>query len=117
LTPELLRNGYNAERPIQIRLELGLAECRQLQHWLTDLVQSGSVAAERRPELQNLLVKLNEATDQATRLTRCPVCQAWFAQGTLGRSAQYCGPACKQKAYRQRINARKRQRPTSRRRH
>jgi hypothetical protein len=116
LTPDPLRNAYNAERPIQIRLELGLAECRQLQHWLTNTLQAGP-GQDDYPGLQSVLTKLNQATDQAVRRVQCPVCQEWFGQGVVGRSGQYCSPACKQKAYRQRRNARQRQRPTSQRRY
>ena len=117
MASDSLRNACNAEQPIRVRLELDLAECRQLQHWLTDALDERAVGDDDHRDLQAVLTKLNEATEQAVRLVQCPVCHEWFAQGTLGRSAAYCGPACKQKAYRQRRNARKRQVPTANRHH
>ena len=115
MAPDPLRNAYNAERPVQIRLDLSLAEGRQLQHWLSKRLQMEGVDDDLHQDLERLLAKLTAAADQAVRLVQCPVCQEWFAQGMLGRSAQYCGLACKQKAYRQRRNARKRQVPSSKR--
>ncbi len=109
MAPESLRDAYNAERAIQIRLELELAECHQLQHWLAHARQVGAVGDDDQQDLHTLLTKLTQATDQAVRRVQCPVCHEWFAQGTVGRSGQYCRPACKQKAYRQRQHARKRQ--------
>lgn len=117
MAPDPLRNACNAERPIQIRLELSLAEGHQLQHWLTDALQTAPMGDKLHQDLQRVLANLSAAADQAVRLIQCPVCREWFAQGTLGRSAHYCGPACKQKAYRQRIKARKRQTPLLKRRH
>lgn len=109
--PEPLRNGCNAERPIQIRLELDRAEWGQLQLGLTHLLHTGGVGADLHRDLQSVLTKLNDAAERAVHRIQCPVCREWFSQGALGRSAQYCAPACKQKAYRQRHNARKRQIP------
>lgn len=100
-----------------MRLQLSLAECRQLQHWLTQFLPTASVSDDLHPDLQRVLVRLNDAVDQAIHLVQCSVCRQWFAKGARGRSAQYCGPACRQKAYRQRINALRRQIPPSRRRY
>lgn len=108
-----LRKACHAEQTIQIRLELDLTEGCQLQRWLTDALQAGP-HQKAYPGLQSVLAKLTAAADQAVRLVQCPVCQAWFAQGRLGRSAQYCSAACKQKAYRQRRHVRKRKAPTRR---
>lgn len=116
MAPDPLRNACNAEQPVQIRLDLSLVEGGQLQHWLTAALQMGGGDDDLHQDLERVLAKLTAAADQAVRLVQCPVCQEWFAQGMLGRSAQYCSPACKQKAYRQRTNARKRQVPTSSRR-
>lgn len=115
MAPDPLRNACNTERLIQIRLDLSLTEGRQLQHWLSDALQTASqgppVDGHLHHALQCVLAKLTAATDQAVRRVQCPVCHEWFAQGRLGRSAQYCGAACKQKAYRQRRSARIRQWP------
>jgi hypothetical protein len=109
LTPKVLRNDDNAEQTIQIRLELSLAEGRQLQHWLTHLLPTEPRCTDDSQTLQGLLANLSRACDQAVRFIQCPVCRTCFPQGTVGRSAQYCTSACKQKAYRQRKNARKKQ--------
>jgi hypothetical protein len=116
LASDPLRNACNAERPIPIQMELSLTEGRQLQHWLTAALQMGGVDDDLHQDLARVSAKLSDAADQAVRLVQCPVCHEWFVQGLLGRSASYCGPACKQKAYRQRMNAHKRQVPTANRR-
>jgi hypothetical protein len=116
LAADPLRNAENAERPLQIRLQLSLAEGYQLQQWLTQLLQTASVGDDLHLDLRRVLVALNEAAGQAVHLIQCPVCQEWFAKGARGRNAQYCGAACRQKAYRQRINARRRQIPPLKRR-
>jgi hypothetical protein len=117
LAAKPLRNAENAERPLQIRLQLSLAEGCQLQHWLAQFLQTASVSDDFHPELRPVLVRLNEAAEQAVQLIQCPVCREWFAKGVRGRNAHYCGSACRQKAYRQRINALRRQIPPSRRRY
>jgi predicted nucleic acid-binding Zn ribbon protein len=79
-----------------VRLELTLAEARQLQHWLTDTHPSV-------PESLNCLpTKLAEALNNATQRRHCPVCQQGFRQEQRGRTGRYCSAACKQKAYRRR---------------
>lgn len=56
-----------------------------------------------------LLTKLRQAQQAATRHLLCPICHAPFTQDTTGRQSLYCSDACKQKAYRQRCNERKKQ--------
>ena len=87
-----------------IRLELTHQEADLLHHLLTDanLGQLSEVAA-------TVLVKLQAAQEQATRTTRCPVCETMFTQTSAGRTGQYCSAACKQKAYRLRRDAWRRQ--------
>ena len=87
-----------------IRLELTHQEADLLHHLLTDTSpgQLSAVAA-------TVLVKLQTAQEQATRMTRCPVCETIFPQTSAGRIGEYCSAACKQKAYRLRRNAQRRQ--------
>lgn len=91
-----------------IRLELTLTEAERLRRCLTDhLLTQGDAT------LQMVCTKLVEAETQATQQTQCPVCHDWFCQDKIGRSGHYCSAACKQKAYRQRQQAWRRQfRPT-----
>lgn len=86
-----------------IRLNLTHQEADLLHRLLTDITpgQPSEVAA-------TLLVKLQIAQEQATRTTRCPVCETIFPQSSAGRTGQYCSAACKQKAYRLRRNAQRR---------
>ena len=63
-------------------------------------------------DIQHILHKLDLAQHQATHTQLCPVCQTPFTQLTTGRTGQYCTAACKQKAYRQRRNAWRRQIPS-----
>jgi hypothetical protein len=86
-----------------IRLEFTLAETHLLQQWLLDTLPA------QREELRTVLTKLATAADQATRQLHCPVCQHAFTQETVGRTGHYCSPACKQKAYRQRRLAARKQ--------
>ncbi|NJN81802.1 MAG: hypothetical protein HC802_05615 [Caldilineaceae bacterium] len=79
-----------------VRLELTLAEARQLQHWLTNTHPSGLESVSRLP------TKLAAALDDATQRHLCPVCQQGFTQEHSGRTGRYCSAACKQKAYRRR---------------
>ena len=87
-----------------IHLELTHQEADLLHHLLTDAdpAQLADIAA-------TVLVKLQAAQQQATRTTRCPVCDIMFTQTATGRTGQYCSAACKQKAYRLRRNASRRQ--------
>jgi hypothetical protein len=91
-----------------IRLELTLPELQRLRDGVSDLLVTQADA-----ELGAVWTKLVAAEAQATHPTQCPVCQKWFLQDKTGRTAQYCSAACKQKAYRQRRLAwRKQFRPT-----
>jgi hypothetical protein len=81
-----------------VRLELTLAEARQLQHWLTDV----HPPLQENPCLKHVPTKLAEALGDATQRHQCPVCQQWFTRALSGRTGRYCSVACKQKAYRQR---------------
>lgn len=114
MAPEPLRNACNAEEGVRIRLELTLAEGQQLQRWLADIRQADTIRDDDSRLYRSVLEKLDRAASQATRSIQCPVCQRWFPESKVGRSAQYCSAACKQKAYRQRHNARKRQTRASR---
>lgn len=59
--------------------------------WLSAVLQPAAsghpVGDDLRQDLQRVLAKLSAAADQAVRLVQCPVCQEWFAQARLGRSA------------------------------
>lgn len=89
-----------------IRLEFTLAETQLLQQWLLDTL---SAQPAQQEELQTVLTKLAVATDQATRQLHCPVCRHAFTQEKAGRTGRYCSIACKQKAYRQRQLAARKQ--------
>lgn len=58
---------------------------------------------------QQLLDKLAAAHQQAIRQRVCPICNQAFTQLKVGRIANYCSLACKQKAYRQRRKQARRQ--------
>jgi hypothetical protein len=88
-----------------VHLELSLAETQQLQQWLMDALQGQTVSPERQQTFPLLLTKLRMATDSATCPTECPVCHTWFTQEKTGRTGRYCSTACKQRAYRQRQQA------------
>ena len=92
-----------------VRLELTLAETDLLQHWLTDSLSDRSAQPAQRDGLQAILSQLTLAADQATRQLRCPVCQHVFTQEKAGRTGRYCSVACKQKAYRERQLAARKQ--------
>src|SRR5262245_20338405 len=90
-----------------IRLELTLAETHLLQQWLLDTLPA------QREDVRTLLTKLATAADQAgalgARQLHCPVCQHAFTQEKAGRTGRYCSVACKQKAYRERRLAARKQ--------
>ncbi len=83
-----------------ITLHLTLSELKQLRKLLADQVDA---------EHDLLLTKLDDARSQATEERICPVCHVTFTQLKVGRIAQYCSVACKQKAYRQRCDQARRQ--------
>jgi hypothetical protein len=87
-----------------IRLELTLTETERLRRYLAD-----QLLTQADETLQTVWTKLVEAEAEATELSQCPVCQQWFYQDKTGRTGQYCSAACKQKAYRQRRQAWRRQ--------
>ena len=89
-----------------IHLTLTHPELELLQHALTPLAQDPLPTSQ--PAVA-LLAKLRQAQQQATHHLLCPVCKTTFTQDTTGRHGLYCSPACKQKAYRQRCNERKKQ--------
>ena len=76
-----------------ITLRLTLPELQQLRHLLAD---------QANAEHNLLLAKLDHAHHQATALRICPICTQSFTQLKVGRTANYCSAACKQKAYRKR---------------
>ena len=86
-----------------IRLEFTLAETHLLQQWLLDTLPA------QREDLRAVLTKLATAVEQATRQLHCPVCRHAFTQEKAGRTGRYCSIACKQKAYRQRQLAARKQ--------
>ena len=92
-----------------VRLELTLAETDLLQQWLTDSLSDRSAQSAQREGLHAILTKLTLAADQATCQLHCPVCQHAFTQEKAGRTGRYCSVACKQKAYRQRQLAARKQ--------
>jgi hypothetical protein len=105
LSAEALRNGNNVFSTVVLQLNLTLKQATTLQAWLSEANASGELDSCLRAEL---LSCLEEAHADALRLHTCPVCQQTFAQGQRGRMAVYCSAACKQKAYRQRVNASRR---------
>ena len=91
-----------------MRLDLTLQESACLRRCLTEAHAFHEGDADEQL-LKKLLEKVVEAESLSTRQSRCPVCQQSFSQETAGRTGVYCSPACKQKAYRQRRNAWRRQ--------
>ena len=81
-------------------MELTLSEAQRLQQCVSDVLRT-----QADDELQTIWTKLVEAEANATYEAHCPVCQSWFTQDKVGRTGQYCSAACKQKAYRQRRSA------------
>lgn len=92
-----------------VRLELTRTETELLQHWLTASLADRSAQPTQVEGLHALLSKLTLATVQATRQLQCPVCRHAFTQEKTGRTGRYCSVACKQKAYRQRQLAARKQ--------
>ena len=88
-----------------IRLELTIPQADWLQQHLLDHAQ----AADDQPTI--LLAQLVQAYERATASQTCPVCQRTFTQMRCGRTGIYCSSACKQKAYRERVNGWRRQLP------
>ena len=88
-----------------IRLDLTTQQADWLQQQLLDH------ALDTDGQRNTLLEQLTQAYEQATTTQTCPVCQAPFTQLRCGRIGHYCSAACKQKAYRQRVNAWRRQLP------
>ena len=87
-----------------IQLELTLQETECLRHCLANaLALHQDDVGEQL--LKSLLKKVVEAEARSTRQCRCPVCQQLFTQEAVGRNGVYCSTACKQKAYRQRRSA------------
>lgn len=91
-----------------MRLDLTRQETEHLHRCLTEALASHAGGADEQG-LKNLLEKVVEAESRSTCQSRCPVCQQPFAREAVGRSGIYCSAACKQKAYRQRRNAWRRQ--------
>ncbi len=56
-----------------------------------------------------LIDRLQQAQREAPLAHNCLSCNTAFYQDAAGRHARYCSNTCKQKAYRQRVNDRKRQ--------
>ena len=89
-----------------IRLDLSIQQADWLQQLLLDHRRDSD------PLANSLRTQLDQAYAQATTTQTCPVCNQTFTQLRRGRSGLYCSAACKQKAYRQRYNAWRRQIPT-----
>jgi hypothetical protein len=95
-----------------IRLELTLKEAQQLCQCLSNILLTQADEhnlSEANETLQAVWSKLVEAEADATQPTQCLVCRNWFSQDKRGRNGHYCSAACKQKAYRQRRQAWRRQ--------
>lgn len=92
-----------------VRLELTRSETELLQHWLTASLADRSAQPTHLEGLHAILSKLTLAAVQATRQLHCPVCRHAFTQEKAGRTGCYCSVACKQKAYRQRQLAARKQ--------
>ena len=90
-----------------IQLKLTRQEATALRTQLASLEPAGL-----DDDIQHILHKLDRAQQHATHTLCCPICQTAFTQLTTGRTGQYCCAACKQKAYRQRRNAWRRQIPS-----
>ena len=88
-----------------IRLELTIQQANWLQQQLLDH------AHDADDQSTTLLAQLADAYARATATQTCPVCQHDFTQLRRGRTGHYCSAACKQKAYRQRVNGWRRQIP------
>ena len=91
-----------------MRLDLTLQETERLRRCLTEALAFHEGDADEQV-LKNLLEKVVEAESRSTRQSHCPVCQQPFTREAVGRTGVYCSTACKQKAYRQRRDAWRRQ--------
>lgn len=89
-----------------IHLTLTQQDTERLHYYLTRLQQ---LSPDDTDDVLCLLHKLQQAQIDATIKRHCLTCTTPFAQDVVGRKGRYCSKACKQKAYRQRINDRKRQ--------
>lgn len=89
-----------------INLKLTHKNASRLLDCLTRLQQLSPNDADEAQFLSDLL---QQALLDATQVQHCPICNAPFAQDKVGRTGCYCSSACKQKAYRLRVNQRKRQ--------
>ncbi|MBV7335883.1 hypothetical protein KFU94_48110 [Chloroflexi bacterium TSY] len=90
----------------RIHLPLTQQNAQRLEHCLARLLQ---LSPDDADDLQLLAELLQQAQHHAVQQQQCPICKDSFAQNKPGRNGIYCSNACKQKAYRQRVNARKRQ--------
>lgn len=71
------------------------------------LLSFQQLSPQHAPDVRLLLQKLQRAlTDDD--YNQCAICLTPFSQARAGRDALYCSKSCKQKAYRQRVNQRKR---------
>ena len=86
-----------------IHLKLSHQEADLLYHCLTRLQQ---LSPDDDP--RGLIDRLQQAQLDAPLAHNCLICNTAFYQDAAGRQARYCSNTCKQKAYRQRVNARKR---------
>ena len=93
---------------VTMQLDLTLYETERLRRCLAEALASHAGGADEQL-LKNLLEKVVEAESRSIRQRRCPVCRQFFTQAAVGRTGTYCSAACKQKAYRQRRNAWRRQ--------
>lgn len=87
-----------------MQLDLTQQEVACLRHCVTQALALQQDDAAEQP-LKNLLEKVVEAEARAFQHVRCPVCQQLFVQESRSRAGRYCSAACKQKAYRLRRNA------------
>ena len=93
---------------VVMQLDLTLQETERLRRCLTEALASHAGDADEQL-LKKLLEKVVEAESRSTRQSCCPVCQQSFTREAVGRTGVYCSASCKQKAYRQRRDAWRRQ--------
>ena len=87
-----------------MRLDVSLQEMECLRRCLTEALAAHAGGTDEQM-LQNLLEKVAEVEARSTSQSSCPVCQETFTRETVGRTGVYCSAACKQRAYRLRRNA------------
>lgn len=87
-----------------IQLTLSSQEADLLHHSLLAFQQ---LSPEQAADAHSLLQKIQHSLLDIDH-NQCPICHTSFSQNMAGRDALYCSKACKQKAYRQRVNDRKR---------